>query len=64
MAGRHETALIKEKARDMDWKEAVQIVSRCVNLHASKVVAEGQFSHEAVDKSAQIQAAWERIQRG
>jgi hypothetical protein len=53
-----------EKARAMDWQTATAIVSRAVELHASKTAADGQFSREAVDKAAEIQAAWQRIQRG
>jgi len=56
--------IVNEKARDMDWQTALAIVSRAVELHASKTAADGQFSREAVDKAAEIQAAWQRIQRG
>jgi len=56
--------MVIEKARAMDWQTALAIVSRAVDLHASKTVADGQFSPEAVEKSAEIQAAWQRIQRG
>ena len=53
-----------EKARAMDWQTALAIVSRAVELHASKTAADGQFSREAIDRASEIQAAWERIQRG
>jgi hypothetical protein len=56
--------MVIEKARAMDWQTALAIVSRAVELHASKTAADGQFSREAVAKSAEIQAAWQRIQRG
>lgn len=56
--------MVIEKARAMDWQTALAIVSRAVDLHASKTAADGQFSPEAVEKSAEIQAAWQRIQRG
>jgi len=48
----------------MDWQTAVALVNTAVVLHASRTAAEGQYSREAVDKSAEIQAAWKRIQRG
>jgi len=56
--------IVKEKARDMDWQTALAIVSRAVHLHASKTAADGQFSREAIDRANEIQAAWQRIQRG
>jgi len=56
--------IVNEKARDMDWQTAVALVNTAVVLHASRIAAEGQYSREAVDKSAEIQAAWKRIQRG
>jgi len=56
--------MVREKARAMDWETAAAIVARAVDLHASKTAADGQFSHDAVEKSAEIQAAWLRIQRG
>ena len=56
--------IVNEKARDMDWKTAVQHLNQVVSLYASRIAAEGQHSREAVDKSAEIQAAWKRIQRG
>jgi hypothetical protein len=56
--------IVKEKARTMDWQTATAIVARAVDLHASHTAAHGQFSHDAVEKSAEIQAAWQRIQRG
>ena len=55
---------VKEKARDMDWQTAVQHLNQVVSLYASRIAAEGQFSPEAVERSAEIQAAWQRIQRG
>jgi hypothetical protein len=33
-------------------------------VHASRIMAEGQFSREAVKRACEVQAAWERIQRG
>jgi len=56
--------IVNEKARNMDWQTAVALVNTAVALHASRIAAEGQHSREAVDKSAEIQAAWKRIQRG
>jgi hypothetical protein len=56
--------IILDKARDMDWQTAVALVNTAVVLHASRIAAEGRYSREAVDKSAEIQAAWKRIQRG
>jgi len=56
--------IINEKARDMDWQTAVQHLNQVVSLYASRIAAEGQFSREAIDRSAEIQAAWQRIQRG
>jgi len=56
--------IISDKARDMDWQTAVALVNTAVALHASRIAAKGQHSREAVDKSAEIQAAWKRIQRG
>lgn len=56
--------IISEKAEDMDWPTAVQHLSQVVALYASRVAAEGQYSREAVERSAEIQAAWQRIQRG
>lgn len=56
--------IINEKARAMDWQTAVQHLNQVVSLYASRIAAEGQFSREAVDRAAEIQAAWQRIQRG
>jgi len=56
--------IVNEKARDMDWQTAVQHLNQVVSLYASRIAAEGQFSREAVERSAEIQAAWQRIQRG
>ena len=56
--------MVIEKAREMDWQTAVALVNTAVVLHASRIAAEGQFSREAVDKSADMQAAWKRILRG
>jgi hypothetical protein len=56
--------IINEKARDMDWQTAVQHLNQVVSLYASRIAAEGQYSREAMDRSAEIQAAWKRIQRG
>ena len=56
--------IVNEKARDMDWKTAVQHLNQVVSLYASRIAAEGQFSREAVDRATEIQAAWQRIQRG
>jgi len=56
--------MIKEKARDMDWQTAVQHLNQVVSLYASRIAAEGQFSREAIDRATEIQAAWQRIQRG
>jgi hypothetical protein len=58
------TDIINEKARDMEWQTAVQHLNQVVSLYASRIAAEGQFSREAVERSAEIQAAWQRIQRG
>jgi hypothetical protein len=56
--------IINEKARDMDWQTAVQHLNQVVSLYASRIAAEGQFSREAIDRATEIQAAWQRIQRG
>jgi len=56
--------IVKEKARTMDWQTAVQHLNQVVSLYASRIAAEGQFSREAIDKASEIQAAWQRIQRG
>jgi len=58
------TDIINEKARDMEWQTAVQHLNQVVSLYASRIAAEGQFSREAIDRASEIQAAWERIQRG
>jgi len=58
------TDIINEKARDMDWQTAVQHLNQVVSLYASRIAAEGQFSREAIDRATEIQAAWQRIQRG
>ncbi len=55
---------VKDKARTMDWQTAVQHLNQVVSLYASRIAAEGQFSREAIDRASEIQAAWERIQRG
>jgi len=64
MTTMNKSDIISDKARDMDWQTAVALVNTAVALHASRIAAEGQHSREAVDKSAEIQAAWKRIQRG
>ena len=56
--------IVKDKARTMDWQTAVQHLNQVVSLYASRIAAEGQFSREAIDRASEIQAAWERIQRG
>jgi len=56
--------IVKEKARTMDWQTAVQHLNQVVSLYASRIAAEGQFSREAIDRASEIQAAWQRIQRG
>ena len=56
--------IVNKKARDMDWKTAVQHLNQVVSLYASRIAAEGQFSREAIDRATEIQAAWQRIQRG
>jgi len=56
--------IISDKARDMDWKTAVQHLNQVVSLYASRIAAEGQYSREAVDRATELQAAWKRIQRG
>ena len=56
--------IINEKARDMEWQTAVQHLHQVVSFYASRIAAEGQFSREAVDRATEIQAAWQRIQRG
>ena len=58
------TDIINEKARDMEWQTAVQHLNQVVSLYASRIAAEGQFSREAIDRATEIQAAWQRIQRG
>ncbi len=56
--------IVKEKARTMEWQTAVQHLNQVVSLYASRIAAEGQFSREAIDRASEIQAAWQRIQRG
>ena len=56
--------IIRQKAQEMEYVEAVQHLNQVVSLYASRIAAEGQFSREAVDRAAEIQAAWRRIQRG
>ena len=56
--------IVNEKARDMDWQTAVQHLNQVVSIYASRIAAEGQFSREAIDRATEIQAAWQRIQRG
>lgn len=56
--------IVKDKARTMDWQTAVQHLNQVVSLYASRIAAEGQFSREAIDRASEIQAAWQRIQRG
>ena len=56
--------IVKEKARAMEWQTAVQHLNQVVSLYASRIAAEGQFSREAIDRASEIQAAWQRIQRG
>jgi len=58
------TDIVNEKARDMEWQTAVQHLNLVVSLYASRIAAEGQFSREAIDRATEIQAAWQRIQRG
>lgn len=58
------TDIVNEKARDMEWQTAVQHLNQVVSLYASRIAAEGQFSREAIDRATEIQAAWQRIQRG
>jgi len=56
--------IVKDKARTMEWQTAVQHLNQVVSLYASRIAAEGQFSREAIDRASEIQAAWQRIQRG
>ena len=56
--------IIRKKAQEMEYVEAVQHLNQVVSLYASRIAAEGKFSPEAVDRAAEIQAAWRRIQRG
>ena len=56
--------IVKDKARAMEWQTAVQHLNQVISLYASRIAAEGQFSREAIDRASEIQAAWERIQRG
>ena len=58
------TDIINKKTRDMEWQTAVQHLNQVVSLYASRIAAEGQFSREAIDRATEIQAAWQRIQRG
>ena len=55
---------ILEMSKDMDWPTAVQNINQVVSLYASRIASEGQFSPEAVKRACEVQAAWERIQRG
>tara|TARA_R110000782_G_scaffold266419_1_gene360834 strand:- start:5 stop:175 length:171 start_codon:yes stop_codon:yes gene_type:complete len=52
--------LIVAKSKNMDWKEASEIIERLVEIEASKPTAHGQSSSESI----KVQAAWRRIQRG
>jgi hypothetical protein len=56
--------IIRQKAQHMEYADAVQHLNQVVSLYASRIAAEGQFSREAVERAAEIQAAWKRIQRG
>lgn len=58
------TDVIKKLASDMDWTEAMGDVNMCVQIYASRIAAEGEYSREAVARAEKILAAWERIQRG
>jgi len=55
---------ILEISRGVDWPTAVSEINQVVSLYASRIASEGQFSREAVKRSCEIQAAWERIKRG
>ncbi len=55
---------ILEYSRRIDWPTAVAEINQVVNLYASRIASEGQFSREAVKRSCEVQAAWERIKRG
>ena len=55
---------ILEISREMDWLTAVSEINQVVSLYASRIASEGQFSREAVKRSCEVQAAWERIKRG
>ena len=55
---------ILEISRGMDWPTAVSEINQVVSLYASRILSEGQFSREAVKRSCEVQAAWERIKRG
>ncbi len=56
--------IVDQKAQAMDWQTAVQHLNQVVSLYASRIAAEGQYSREAIDRAAEIQAAWIRVQRG
>ena len=55
---------ILEISRGVAWPTAVSEINQVVSLYASRIASEGQFSREAVKRSCEIQAAWERIKRG
>ena len=55
---------ILKLSRDMDWPTAIQNINQVVSLYASRIASEGRFSPEAVKRACEVQAAWERIQRG
>ena len=52
--------LILAKSKNMDWKEASEIIERLVKIEASRPTAYGQSSPESI----KVQAAWRRIKRG
>ena len=56
--------IIQDKVREMDWQTALTLVDTAVDLHASRIKSEGEFSPDAVDASLTVIAAWKRIQRG
>jgi hypothetical protein len=55
---------ILEYSRRIDWPTAVAEINQVVNLYASRIISEGKYRGKAVERAVEIQAAWERIQRG
>ena len=55
---------VNEKAKDLDWQTATALVDKVINDHASRIITDGKYGHDAIDRAVEIQAAWLRVQRG